>query len=230
MTKNSNFNFSLSELAQRGDKTTRALIRDAERFLEYGYNDTMRDKIIAIIILVKEFPTDDYFEGMQKMKTNIKNMVREKLENDINDLRNRARLVFGHKSIEYSLFRFTSMTEMTDSEMVRYALHVIKVAEPRLELLAKRQVTQENLDSIRTHRSNLDEAIDEQSSAISLRKEKSLERNKLANDLYKLISEICEAGKMMWKGVNEAYYTDYVIYGSSKSMAEQVEEEITDEQ
>ncbi len=30
--------------------------------------------------------------------------------------------------------------------------------------------------------------------------------------------------EMIWKGKNEAYYTDYVIYGSAKPMADQAEE------
>jgi len=224
-----NFNFSIPELAQRADKILRSFDRDSEHFAGYGYDGAMRDKLGIITTQVKDFPSDDYYEGNQKIKTNEKRKVRDELEADINDLRNRTRLVYGAKSMEYGLFKFSSTTEMSDNDLVQYALHVVHIANPRLEDLKKRQVTQENINTIMTKRNLLDSAIDEQAGAVSLRKEKTVQRKHLANDLYKLISEVCEVGKMIWKGKNEAFYADYVIYGSAKAMAEEVEEEITED-
>ena len=224
-----NFNFSIPELAQRADKILRSFDRDSELFAGYGYDGAIRDKVGMITSQVKDFPSDDYYEGHQKVKTNEKRKIRDELESEINDIRNRARLVYGAKSMEYSLFKFNSTTEMSDNDLAQYALHVIQIAQPRLEDLKKRQVSQENLNAIMTKRNQLDSAIDEQAGAVSLRKEKTVQRKHLANDLYKLISEVCEVGKMIWKGQNEAFYADYVIYGPAKTMSEQVEEEVTED-
>ncbi|WP_171973243.1 hypothetical protein [Saccharicrinis aurantiacus] len=38
-----------------------------------------------------------------------------------------------------------------------------------------------------------------------------------------------EVGKLIWKGKNEAFYNDYVIYGSSKSMLEESDAIVSDE-
>lgn len=107
--------------------------------------------------------------------------------------------------------------------MVQRALHVSQVASVRLDKLAEKMVTQETLDTILDGRNNLDDAIDKQATAITRRREKKIERLRLANSLYKLISELCGVGKLIWKNKNEAYYLDYVIYGSNKAIAEQTE-------
>lgn len=218
-----NFNFSIPELAQRADKILRCFDRDSEHFAGYGYDGAIRDKVGMITSQVKDFPSDDFYESNQKVKTNEKRKIRDELEADINDLRNRARLVYGAKSMEYGLFKFSSTMDMSDNDLVLYALHVVQIAQPRLEELKKRQVAQENINAIMTKRNLLDSAIDEQAGAVSLRKEKTVQRKHLANDLYKLISEVCEVGKMIWKGKNEAFYADYVIYGSAKVINEQIE-------
>jgi len=146
------------------------------------------------------------------------------LEANISDLRNRAKLSLGAKSVDFSLFRFNRMKDQSDNELVQQALHVTQVAETRLEVLSTRMVTQASLDIILDERQKLDVAIDEQATAVTERRQKKVERTRLANELYKIISELSEVGKLIWKGKNEACYTDYVIYGSAKSISVQAEE------
>ncbi len=223
------FNFSIPELLQRGDKFVISYNRDQDQFKGYGYGEEHRDAVVNLVDLLKALPSDEFYEGEQKLCTNKKNEDREDLENNLNDLAFRCRLALGAKSVEFSLFRFGNIHNLKDNEMVGKALHVVQVAEKRLDKLSKRQVNRALLDEILSGRDKLDLAIDEQATAASLRKEKTLERITLANDLYKKMSELCEAGKKIWKDTNEAYYTDYVIYGSSKPMADQAEEEEIEE-
>ncbi|MCU4176581.1 hypothetical protein [Carboxylicivirga sp. N1Y90] len=225
MSLKNNFGFSIAELLQRGDKFIFCFDRDKAEFEGYGYGDDIRSTIISSIAALKALPTDIYYEGEQKMCTNNKNEIREDLEHDINDLANRSRLALGAKSVEYSLFRFGTLAELSDNDMVSKASHVVQVAQKRMDKLAKRMVNDELLNAITTGGNKLDDAIDKQAEAQSIRKEKVVERHNMANDLYKNMSELCEAGKRIWKGKNEAYYTDYVIYGSSKPMADQAEED-----
>lgn len=220
-----NFGFSIAELLQRNDKLLIVIKRDAEQFKGYGSGNELHEKMGSLGYSLKEMPSNDYYEGEQKLLTNQKADIRLKLENDINDLRNRVRLTYGSKSVEYDIFRFGRTHQLSDNELVLHALHVVKTAEPRMEKLAGRQVTQSLLGSILGNRKLLDDIIDKQSIAKSQRSLKSLERKTLANELYSLISEACDIGKLIWQGKNEAYYTDYVIYGSSKSIADQTEEE-----
>ena len=220
----SNFNFSIAELCQRADKLAISYKRDEEAFKNYGYNGESIQQMEARTETLKQFPSDDYYGGLQKMATDKKNQIRTILETNLSDLRNRAKLALGAKSVEYSLFKFGKLNVLNDNEVVQYVLHVVNTAQPRLEVLSKRLVDQPMLDVLVADRQKLDDAIDEQSTAISERRDKSVKRTKLANDVYVLISELSEVGKLIWKETNEAYYTDYIIYGSSKAIEEQVEE------
>ena len=221
----SNFNFSNAELCQRSDKLVMVYTRDEAAFSKYGYNGETIGSIKTKNADLKLFPSDDFYEGEQKMATDNKTEIRTVIENNISDLRSRTKLVLGAESVEYSLFKFSKLSRLNDNELVQYALHVVNTAKPRLEVLSKRLITQETLDVIMADRQKLDDAIDAQSTAISNRREKKFERMMLANELYKLISELSEVGKLIWKGENEAFYSDYVIYGHSKTMEEQVDEQ-----
>jgi len=83
------------------------------------------------------------------------------------------------------------------------------------------------LDEIDATSSILDDAIDEQRQIMSVREAKTFEREETANEIYSLIAEVCEVGKKIWDGKNQAHYNDYVIYGSTDAIEEdeEVEEE-----
>jgi hypothetical protein len=221
MDNNTLFNFPIAELCQRSDKLQASYLRDEAEFINYGYSAETAATLSEKTEMVKQFPSDDYYEGEQRIVTNAKNTARENLINNICDLRNRARLTYGSNSVDYKAFNFKHITEISDNELVQRALHINQVATSRLEILAGRMVTQANLDDIMSGRKLLDDQIDQQALAVTTRREKKLERTRLANDLYKLLSEVCEVGKIIWKGKNEAYYLDYVIYGSAKPIAQQ---------
>jgi hypothetical protein len=220
-----NFNFPIAELVQRGDKCGAGMERDAEQFAAYGSTPEHLAFLKETTAQLKAFPTDQYYEGLQKLATDEKRQARDSLEIRINDLRNRVKLTYGNKSMQYSLFHFKAVSLFNDSELVQHASHVINVASNYLEPLGGRQVTQTTLDEIEGDGDVLDDAIDNQDKAHTERRLKSQERIVLANKLYKMISKACDIGKMVWKNKNEAYYTDYVIYGSSKGMEEQANDE-----
>jgi len=219
------FKFPIPELCQRADKLAISYKRDENEFISYGYNGTTLITIETKTEELKQFPSDDYYGGLQKLTTDQKNESRSHLETNIVDLKTRVKLALGSKSVDYSLFRFNKLGSLNDNELVQYALHVVNTAQPMLEKLAERLVTQEMLDAILADRKKLDDAIDKQSTAISERREKKVKRNELANELYTLLSELSELGKTIWKNKNQAFYTDYVIYGSSKSMEDQLDEQ-----
>lgn len=219
------FNFSIAELCQRTDKLAISYKRDETEFIKYGYNGTTLTTIEEQTETLKHFPLDDYFIGLQKVATDEKNQIRIRLENNISDLKTRTKLCLGSKSIEYNLFKFNKQGNLTDNELIQHALHVVNTAQPLLDKLSKRLITQETLLTIIQDRNLLDDAIDKQSTAVSERREKKVKRILLANTLYCQLSELSEVGKTIWKNRNEAFYTDYVIYGSSKSIKEQDKED-----
>ncbi|MGQ8335415.1 hypothetical protein ACUNWD_02620 [Sunxiuqinia sp. A32] len=90
--------------------------------------------------------------------------------------------------------------------------------------MALRRIDETSLQEINQYAGELDQTIDQQKEAISIRELKAFERITNANELYKIMSEICEVGKRIWDGNNQAYYDDYLIYGSQTPLLEENEE------
>jgi len=128
-----------------------------------------------------------------------------------------TKLALGANSKEYASFRFSGITRMSDQELVVYSKHVCKTAESYKDALTKRNIDEVMLGEALEATTILDNAIDAQTEAISLREQMSVKRLELGNELYDLIVELCEVGKRIWENENEAFYHDYVLYGSNKS-------------
>ncbi len=214
------FSFSLSELIQRNDKVLQFIVRDAAEFTRFGYGDPWRTGIEYVAGELRQLLPDDYYAAQQKHKTQLKNDGRKKLERFIGDLRIRAKYALGEKSYDFQMYNFSRIGILNDKELITFTLHILKIAQEQMTRLALRNVDQTLLDNIEASREELDNAIDDQQMAVSERREMRFKRTQLANQLYQFISEACDIGKNIWNGTNDAYYTDYVIYGSKQTIDE----------
>ena len=214
------FGFSLSELIQRNDKVLQFIVRDAAEFTRFGYGDPWRAGIEYVAGELRQLLPDDYYAAQQKHKTQLKNDCRKKLERFIGDLRIRAKYALGEKSYDYQMYNFTKIGILNDKELITFTLHIKRTAQDHMTQLALRNVDQLLLDHIDAACQQLDDAIDDQQLAVSERREMRFKRTQLANQLYQFISEACDIGKNIWNGTNDAYYTDYVIYGSKQTIDE----------
>ncbi|MGD9929259.1 MAG: hypothetical protein AB7U05_04505 [Mangrovibacterium sp.] len=222
-----NFNFSFGDLIQRADRIDTLLQRDAEQFSGIGYNGDFRTSLKEKTTVFRALPSDDYWQGQQMLKTEDKKRLLSELTAQLVDLRFRAKLALGERSVEYRSLRFTKLKNIKEQDLIIYAEHVTKTCREMLAKLAPRNVTEEMLATIDTTAQQLDTAIDEQKKMISVREAKAFEREEKANEIYSLISEACEVGKRIWEDVNQAHYHDYVIYGSKEKIED--EEEVVEE-
>ncbi|MFA8435452.1 MAG: hypothetical protein ACEPOZ_13110 [Marinifilaceae bacterium] len=224
MRKGRKFSMTFAELAQRGDRVSILVHRDMEYFNPLGYTEEFPQKIQSQTDSFKQILPDMFYEGQQMLKTEEKKGYREGLIAQISDLRFRAKLALGENDTRYRLFRFSSLSRMTDKDLVSYAKHVVQTATNLLPELSIRRVDQPMLDQILQHTSLLDTAIDIQAEFMALREQKQVERTAAANELYDRIAEACEVGKKIWENKNQAFYDDYVLYGSHKAAEVTVDE------
>ena len=220
-----NFNFSFGTLTQRADRIDSLLERDADQLMNYGYDATFRTSFNAKVTTFRQLPSDNYWLGQQTLKTDAKNKAVNQLTGLLGDLRLKSKYALGEKSMEYKALRFNKLKNIKPQDLILLANHICTTCRGLLEKLASRSVTEETLSEIEAAVAVLDDAIDEQQQSISTREAKTVEREKTANEIYDQISEVCEAGKKIWDGVNEAYYNDYVIYSSSEPIDEDKEQQ-----
>ncbi|WP_421917834.1 hypothetical protein [Marinifilum sp.] len=228
------FKMPYSELGQRGDRVKAVVNRDVNEFVKFGYDETIPTKVEEKTKQFKDILPDMYWEGQKTLKTNAKDECRSTLVGLLGEIAFKSKLALGSGSKEYATFRFSGVDRKTDSELVAYAKHVCQTADFFTDQLNTRNVTTELITQTIDATMALDDAIDAQAEAISVREQKSVERLAIGNELYELIVELCEVGKRIWEHENEAFYNDYVLYASSKSTTqteetEDVVEETTNE-
>jgi hypothetical protein len=219
MKQTKKFTMNYSELAQRGDRVKAVVSRDLTWFIKFGYKEEITSKVEEKTEQFKGILPDMFWEGQKTLKTNAKEECRNNLIGLIGEIGFKAKLALGNGSKEYATFRFSGMDRQSDVELVGYAKHVCQTADFFKESLSTRNVTPELIIQTIDANTALDDAIDAQTEAISVREQKSVERLTLGNELYELIVELCDVGKRIWETKNEAFYNDYVLYSSSKSTA-----------
>ncbi len=220
------FHFPYSELIQRADKMGPIVVRDQEQLAIYGFEPDTALRIQTKADVLRNLPTDEYWIGQQMLKTEAKKEVRTQLDELLSDFRHRCKRALGEDSINYKLFRFSRLSGMNDRDVIIFGKNAIKSTEGMLEVLATHHIDPDYLENFNDLLGQLDKALDAQAEMENIRTRKQSERMQLANELYQVIRDVCETGKLIWKGKEENNYADYVLYGSPKST--KVETEVTD--
>ena len=229
MKQTRKFAMSIAELAQRGDRMVTLVSRDADEFSKYGYTTDLPAHLRGLTDTFKAIEPDMYWEGHQTLATNAKNKSSDNLTALLGEIGFKAKLALGEDSKEYHMFRIAGMRKLNDAQLVSYAKHVYATATYFKDKLATRNVDEALLAECSDAIQILDDAIDAQTAAISIREQKSVERTDLGNQLYATISELCDVGKRVWENKNQAFFDDYVLYGSTKSSATDDNDELEPE-
>ncbi|GET31367.1 hypothetical protein PbJCM13498_02300 [Prolixibacter bellariivorans] len=226
-SENTNFSFGYAELTQRGDHMVYLYTRDKEVFLSLGFSPAYETELASKVQENKDIEPDDYWQGVLKMKRTAEKNSRGALRRSLDMFELRIGLLFGDGSPELQSFRFTATSALKNDELVRYARGLVKTTERYSEIVYTADGMQAFIDGLNADCDDLDNAIDEVKKVVDQRDDASLKRLQKGKELYAMISKICDAGKRYWNGVNEAYYNDYVIYGSSTPLPQPEEEEET---
>nr|WP_319398860.1 hypothetical protein [uncultured Carboxylicivirga sp.] len=210
------FQFPIAELILRGDKLLYYLKRDSTQFKNYGVKDTTTERISNLCNSLEQFYSEDQYDEIIHDATVNVNCIRNELFAILNSFQNSIRLIYGTKSIEFRLFKFRCLHNITDCNLSEYAQYVVKIATPRLPTLKIRHITKDTLDKICNLSNDLSDAKNYYSQVTNERNEKQTEQVRTANELHSTLISLCEIGKNIWIEKNNAYYTEYVINSSKK--------------
>lgn len=211
------FRLPYTELLSRSNQLIPVVIRDQDYLINYGIDADIAHQIRSRVNILHQLPTDEHWEGMRMLKTNDKNKARKEVEYLTSNLRLRCKLALTKDSVNYEVFNFTRLAAMNDRELVVFGNNAIKTALPILDELRPTKITPEFLDEYKMALNKLENALNEQLEMENLRMLKMAERIDLAHELYDLISQICEIGKLIWKNKNIVFYRDYLIYKPDQS-------------
>lgn len=210
-------NISYGELSQLGDVGVSLANRDMNDLARFGIDEEFIANLKQKNIDFKNFPTDEEFSGFTSKKTSEKDALRDGVQKGISDIMVRVKNKYGISSPDYKRFSSSNMYNETDSDLVRTARRVIRLATEYLNDLYEKGLRQSEIDELSSKIDLFDKSIEVKDIAVQDRDNATQKRAIMANKLYSLISELFDYGKQQYVDKDEAKYNDYVIYSNQTS-------------
>lgn len=212
-------------LIQTADDFKNSATRDLAQLSDYNIDAAWINTFETARDAFSDKPTDVELMGLMMYATQQKNEARLLLLEEIRQVVGRARLVFSENDGRYRAFGTEDLSNQTDNDLVRTGRRVVRMGTNFLGDLAAKGLTQAILDNLLVLTNDFDVKIDVQGDKVKERDIAVDERIKLGNELYALLVELGDVGKLYWSSKNEAYYNDYVIYKSPGQAPPQFETE-----
>jgi len=208
------FRFPYSYLKQLADETVSLIERDKEEFADRGYTPDKKKAFTSAIESFEDFPTDEQFNAMRVEAGTVRDTTRTAVETQSRTILLAARNVFGETSAKYREFGNADLTRQTDADLVRTTKSIVKVSTKYLSDLEQEGITVGKIAKLEVSRTQFDNAIDAQKTAVSNRDNATEQRIILGNALYALVVKYNDTGKDIWATKSESRYNDYVIYNT----------------
>lgn len=207
-------NISYGQLSQLGDVAVSLANRDMIDLVRFGINEIFSANLKQKNIDFKNFPTDEEFSGFTSKKTSEKDALRDSVHKGISDIMVRVKNKYGISSPDYKRFSSSNMYDETDSNLVRIARRVSRMANEYLDDLYEKGLRQSEIDELSNKIDLFDKSIEVKDIAVQDRDNATQRRAIMANELYSLISELFDYGKQQYVDKDEAKYNDYIIYSN----------------
>ncbi|HNI43992.1 MAG TPA: hypothetical protein PKH93_04595 [Chitinophagales bacterium] len=221
---------SYGDLIQLADAGINTAMRDLNDLSLFGVDLAFIDNIRQKNALFKNFATDEEYSGMVSKRTQEKNDLRNIVTKGISNIMIRVKNKYGANSPEHKRFSTGNMHNDTDSDLVRLARRVTRLASEYLNDLYEKGLRQSEIDGLNEQIDAFDKSIEIKDQAVKERDTATQQRALLANEIYNLVSELFDYGKQRYVDTNEAKYNDYVIYSNqTSSMVDSEEADTTTE-
>ncbi len=207
-------NFTYSSLYFENRNKLDSANRDLAKLEAYGISPELLEKANALGEQLINFPTDAELEGQQMISTTERNTEAEKLRNAIRWILSRVGYVFGKESDVYAQFRTKQLSQQKTISLVEIGMRVSRLFDLLQTDLIDQSFTAIEIDAFNDQLLAYTESIDHQERAKKNRDLATQQRRRIAANLFHELQYICNVGKDVWRGINEAKYNDYLLYDS----------------
>ena len=208
-------NMSYAELITCCDAVQAFMVRDTTEFAGYGVDTADITAFLTKITAFVDLPTDNEVAAVMIDATDLKNSLANDVRVMLRSFSERARLTFADDRGKYGLFHTKDLSKLPDSDLHLFGREVKRTATLYATELAAGGLTTAMITALDTKLDDFEAALTDQKKAIAARDAATTNRSAKAIELYGLLTTHCETGRVIWNGVNQAYYNDYVIFGPS---------------
>jgi hypothetical protein len=229
MKRITKFNMSFDVFPRFARQKVNFMERDIDQFIKYGHSLDEANLLDIRIKLFQDLLTDAELEGNIMIATEKKNKLSEAIRDKIPGIMLHIENKFGKKSAHYKRFMAASVSKLPDEKLLRTTKRVVRIASLHQAEFESAGLTATDINELKLVNDEFETSFENQDDAISGRDIGTMTRIDEANALYELIAKICNTGKVIWKGKNEAKYNDYIIYDPPKGKSEEHVDEVTSE-
>lgn len=206
------YEFSDPYLQEICDEKITAAGRDATEMVKHGITTDRLRLLSASNLAFKELPSEYELEVKLEKTVEQKQAAAIQLRNVIRTLSVRAQAWFEQPYAEQTLFAVGDLYQLTDAELLLRGRKIIDLLEKFLEPLYAKGLTQAMVDTL-NELCNEFIAVQEKVRDLARNRE-MINHNRISrgNDIYATLLVICDKGKQIWAGHNEAKHNDYVIH------------------
>ena len=206
---------SYAELITVCDAIHLFMVRDTTEFDGFGIESTVIAAFLTKNMAFRDLPSDDELAAVMIDATILKNSLANDVRVMLRIFSERARLSFPNDSGKYGLFHTRDLSKLSDSNLHVFGRKVQRTADQYTTELAVGGLTPLMVTALETKLDAFEAALAAQEQAIAERDDATTQRAAKALELYGLLTSYCETGRVIWNGVNPAFYNDYVIFGAN---------------
>lgn len=212
MKKAVTYNYSATEILERGAIVAELAQRDIQHLEKYGMSQKDIDILLQKLEEYKEYPEDTFFSQRVKEQTKEKNEQEARLVNLVRNFFLMFSIIVPTKKETKKYFPTQKLTGIKTFELVEIAERVIVVYRRFKERLARYNVTEKDMADLRNEITSTKKVVKTLESVRLERTRNTQRRKELGKTLYEKIAMFSHYGKTFWKDLDDSRYKDYLLY------------------
>ena len=206
------FNLTFSDLISFAKSFVVVLTRDLTDLSIFGLTAANITTLSGLISDFEEMRTDIEYEGDVMVKTEAKDVIAEQVREQIRFMSVRAESCFGQNSVNYDLFRFNDINQLSDPDLLTALQRITRTSNQYIAQLGAYGVTATLITELEELATAFSASMIAQEQSMDARRIATNERTTSANEIYTLVSSYSNYGKKFYVKTNPAKYNDYIIY------------------
>jgi len=203
---------SYANLGELGLEKVVYIERDILHFIKFGVT---ADRATYLRNLIHEFMNLEADESQMVNQLTIsieKDEVKTKLRVAIRQVITAVETSFVDKDkLLVNYFKIDNLSQINEAELLKQCSRLIAMIQKYSNKLTEYTVPQELITKIGDLWTQLSNLCNQHDIAKAERKNSTIERHRISNELYRLISKYCKIGRAIWMNENQVYYQNYII-------------------
>ncbi|MCQ2252483.1 MAG: hypothetical protein MJZ61_03420 [Bacteroidales bacterium] len=221
MKKSITYNYSSSEIIERGHTIAQLTKEDLKKFEKFGVSQKDIDQLEKKLAEFKKFPEDGIFAEKVREKTHLKYDAEDKLITQIRNFFLQFSIIVPTKKETKKYFPSQKLTGLKSFELIEIGEKVVAVYKKFKEKLQKHEIDDQYILDLKAQISATKKTLKILENVRQERIRNTTKRRDLGSNLYEKIAKLSHYGKTYWKERDINRYKNYLLYVKNSDKTEE---------